>query len=113
MHIICIGGKMETAGNRLIQSLGETLDHAKGKSKAAIVSHVEKVKKVEIPASLIVREIREHLNMSQAEFAARFLFNLNTLRDWEHGRRVPDVATKAYLYAISKNAELIEQVLHS
>jgi len=51
--------------------------------------------------------------MSQAEFAARFLFNLNTLRNWEHGRRIPDMATKAYLYAISKNGELIEQVLHS
>ena len=58
-----------------------------------------------------VRDIRESLEMSQAEFAARFGINLGTLRNWEHGRRVPDIATKTYLHVISQNAGLVEKAL--
>lgn len=56
-----------------------------------------------------VKDIRKSLEMSQAAFAARFGINLSTLRNWEHGRRVPDIATKAYLHVISQNAELVEK----
>jgi len=102
-----------TKGQRLAHSLQEALEYAKGNSKTARASHVERLKKVEIPDFLNTKEIREQLKMSQAEFAARFGINLNTLRNWEHGRRVPDLATKSYLYAISRNAELVEKALHS
>jgi putative transcriptional regulator len=105
--------KMKTVGQRLIQSLQEALDHAQGNSKIVRTSHVEKLRRVEIPEVLDVKEIRDHLKMSQAEFAARFGINLNTLRNWEHGRRIPDIATKSYLYAISRNAELVEKALYS
>ncbi|WP_165380351.1 helix-turn-helix domain-containing protein [Candidatus Finniella inopinata] len=103
-----------TTGQRLIDSLQEALDYAKGSStREAKVSHVERLKKIEIPDLLNAKEIREQLKMSQAEFSARFGINLNTLRNWEHGRRAPDLATKSYLYAISRNAELVEKALHS
>ncbi len=104
---------METAGQRLIKSLQEALEHAQGNPKAARISSEKKLKRVKIPEILNVKDIREHLKMSQAEFAARFGINLNTLKNWEHGRRVPDIATKAYLYAISRNAELVEKALYS
>ncbi len=51
--------------------------------------------------------------MSQVEFSARFGINLSTLRNWEYGRRIPDLTTKTYLYAISRNAELVEKALYS
>ncbi len=40
-----------------------------------------------------VKAIRAKLDMTQEEFAGRFGFSINTLRDWEQGRRVPEGLT--------------------
>jgi DNA-binding transcriptional regulator YiaG len=105
---------METiTGQRLIQSLQEALGHAQGNTEVVRTSHVERVEKINLPEILDVKEIREHLKMSQVEFSARFGINLSTLRNWEYGRRIPDLTTKTYLYAISRNAELVEKALYS
>jgi putative transcriptional regulator len=105
--------KIETAGQRLVKSLEEAIEYAEGASNTARVSHVERLKKIQIPEVMNIKEIREHLKMSQAEFSARFGINLSTLKNWEHGRRFPDLTTKAYLYAISRNADLVEKALAS
>lgn len=104
---------METAGQRLIHSLEEALEYVQGNHKTARVSHIKRLKGVEIPDVVNVKGIREKLELSQAEFSAKFGINLNTLKNWEHGRRAPDVTTKAYLYAISRNAALVEKALYS
>jgi putative transcriptional regulator len=104
---------METTGQRLIQSLQEALEYAQAGRGNVKVSKVERFKTIATPNTLDVKEIREHLQMSQAEFAARFGMNLSTLKNWEHGRRVPDMATRTYFYAISRNPELVEKALYS
>ena len=82
----------KTFGQELIESLGEALDHASGKSIAAR-EHV-----VEVPD---VKSLRERLKMSQTEFARAYRIPLPTLKGWEQGRRQPDATAAAYLNVIA------------
>ena len=82
----------KTFGEELIESLGEALDHATGKSAAAR-EHL-----IEVPD---VRSLREGLNMSQTEFARAYRIPLPTLKGWEQGRRQPDATAAAYLSVIA------------
>jgi putative transcriptional regulator len=101
---------MESNMKRLIDSVQEAVAYAKGdKAKG-------RSKKYKIPSPLALpeldpKQVRTHLHLSQAEFASRFGFNLHTLRNWEHGRRHPDQAVLAYLYAILKHPDLVEKAL--
>ena len=45
--------------------------------------------RVHVPERVDVRAIRRRLAMTQAEFAARFGFSVNTVRHWEQGKRRP------------------------
>lgn len=58
-----------------------------------------------------VRGIRAKLNLTQRAFAARFGFNLATLRDWEQSRYQPDAATQTLLFVIEKDPELVASVV--
>jgi putative transcriptional regulator len=59
-----------------------------------------------------VKVIRRALDLSQEEFAARFLIPLGTLRDWEQGRKDPDAAARAYLMVIGRNPTAVTEALH-
>ena len=99
--------------NRLIESMKEAVAFAKGDISKGKASKHKTIKAVNIPQDINPRAIRQKLNMTQEEFSARYGFNLYTLRNWEHNRRHPDKAVLAYLYAISKNPEQIEEALRS
>ncbi|MBS0640906.1 MAG: helix-turn-helix domain-containing protein, partial [Proteobacteria bacterium] len=47
-----------------------------------------------------VRQIRERLGLTQEQFALRFGLDLDAVRNWEHGRRTPDLAARLYLRVI-------------
>jgi putative transcriptional regulator len=49
-----------------------------------------------------VRGIRERLGFSQSEFAARINIPLDTLRNWEQGKRKPTGAASALLKILDK-----------
>jgi putative transcriptional regulator len=53
------------------------------------------------------REIREHLGLSQRDFAKQFEIALGTIRDWEQGARRPDSTARAYLRVIQHNPEAV------
>jgi putative transcriptional regulator len=57
------------------------------------------------------KEIREHLGLTQRQFARQFQIALGTLRDWEQGARRPDSAAKAYLRVIEEAPDVVRQVL--
>jgi putative transcriptional regulator len=67
--------------------------------------------KVHIPAKLDVKAIRNRLKMTQQQFAARFGFNINTLRHWEQGRRRPEGPTRAYLLVIDREPAAVQKAL--
>ena len=66
---------------------------------------------VHIPAEIDVKAIRGRMGLTQQEFATRFGFNINTLRHWEQGRRVPEGPTRAYLVVIGREPEAVQRAL--
>lgn len=95
---------MSEFGKDLIESMGEALDHAKGKKTAA------KVHAVEVPD---VRALRKQLDMSQAEFSDAYHIPLPTLKGWEQGRRQPDATAAAFLSVIARLPKETQSALHS
>jgi putative transcriptional regulator len=60
-----------------------------------------------------VKAIRTKLNLTQAQFAGRFGFSINTLRHWEQGCRVPKGPTRAYLLVINRNPKAVQKALRA
>ena len=65
------------------------------------------------PRSIDVRRLRERLGLSQEQFALRFGFEVDAVRNWEYGRREPDTAAKSYLTVIDHDPALVEEALAS
>lgn len=51
------------------------------------------------------RRVRRRLGWSQAEFAERIDVSLDTIRNWEQGRRCPTGAARALLKVLDKAPE--------
>lgn len=64
---------------------------------------------VETPKMVDLRSLRERLRLSREQFAMRYGFEVETLRNWETGRRELDTATRSYLRAISNDPEHVEE----
>jgi len=71
---------MSKAFDEIRASLGDAIEHAKGK-KGQVVVHK--------PETINVRAIRAKTGMSQQRFCATFGISLGTLRHWEQGLRSP------------------------
>jgi putative transcriptional regulator len=56
-----------------------------------------------------VRSIREHLRMSQAEFAERFNLSRRTIQQWEQHRAMPDMPARVLLKAIQRAPKIIAE----
>lgn len=95
---------MSKIGQSMIRGLEQALAFAEGTAKKG--TYV-----VHIPAEIDVKAIRGRLGMTQQEFAVRFGFNINTLRHWEQGRRVPEGPTRAYLMVIGREPEAVQRAL--
>jgi putative transcriptional regulator len=60
-----------------------------------------------------VRALRQKLNLTQEQFAARFHLPLGTVRDWEQGAHRPDKAAQVLLTVIAKDPEAVARALES
>ena len=49
--------------------------------------------------------------MSQALFAGRFGFTVTAVRNWEQGRRQPDLAARALLMVIDREPDAVHRAL--
>jgi putative transcriptional regulator len=58
------------------------------------------------------RHVRRRLGFSQAEFATRIDVSLETIRNWEQGKRCPTGAAKALLKVLDKAPEAALAALH-
>ena len=56
-----------------------------------------------------IRGLRERLRLSREQFALRYGFEVETLRNWETGRRDLDATARSYLRAIAHSPEEVEQ----
>lgn len=59
-----------------------------------------------------VSAIRKKLGMTQKEFAKQYYIKLQTLRNWEQEKRIPDTTTLAYLTCIACRPKEILKILH-
>lgn len=58
-----------------------------------------------LDAARFARRVRKRLGFSQAEFAERIDVSLDTIRNWEQGKRSPTGAAKALLKVLEKAPE--------
>ena len=58
-----------------------------------------------------VGKIRSSYKLSQNEFAALMGISVNTLRNWEQGRRTPEGAARVLLQVAAKHPEVIWDVV--
>lgn len=56
-------------------------------------------------AAKFTRRVRKRLGLSQLEFSERIGVSLNTIRNWEQGKRCPTGAAKALLKILDKAPE--------
>ena len=73
-------------------------------TKARVAASV--VQPVQMPD---VRRLRERLQLTRDQFALRYGLDTETVRNWEVGRRKPDMAACSYLRAISNDPERVER----
>ena len=65
-----------------------------------------------LDAAKFARRVRRRLGFSQAEFAKRIDVSLDTIRNWEQGKRCPTGAAKALLKVLDKAPEAALAALH-
>lgn len=63
-------------------------------------------------AGLFARRVRRRLGLSQTEFAKRIDVPLETIRNWEQGKRSPTGAAKSLLKVLDKAPEAALAALH-
>ncbi len=93
---------MSKAGDSILRGAREALAYARGEGDGFAVH---------IPDDMDVRAIRERTGLSQAKFSASFGFAIGALRNWEQGRRQPDVAARAFLMVIEHEPEAVRRAL--
>ena len=65
--------------------------------------------RAEPPRVVDVRALRQQLGLSREQFAARYGLEVETVRNWEIGRREPDTTARSYLQAIANEPERVER----
>lgn len=94
---------MTRAGERLLRSARNARAWARGEVTEGFVVHV--------PARIDVKAVRKKLGLTQQEFAARFGFGYDAVRDWEAGRRQPERAARVLLTVIAYDPEVVRKAL--
>ena len=94
----------ENKFKELLQSLEEAREIHQAKRKPSRVFRYEPVK---------VKNVREKLGLTQAQFAKMICISLGTLRNWEQGRTYPEGAAIALLRVAESKPEAVLQALHA
>jgi putative transcriptional regulator len=94
---------MTKAGERLLRSVRRARAWARGEASEGFVVHV--------PQRIDVKAVRKKLGLTQQEFAARFGFGYDAVRDWEAGRRQPERAARVLLSVIDYDPDVVRKAL--
>ncbi len=90
-------------GKRIIAGLNDALAHAKGLPSGVVV--------LRAPREIDVKAIRVSQKLSQSAFAARYGFTLDSIQNWESGRRTPTGAARILLAIIDQEPSAVMRVL--
>jgi putative transcriptional regulator len=89
----------EVAGKLDAKKFDETTEKELSLQEAA--NHAEAMQ----DSARYARRIRKRLGLSQAEFSQRIGVSVDTVRNWEQGKRMPTGAAKALLKVLDKAPE--------
>lgn len=60
-----------------------------------------------------IKKVRRSLNVSQAAFSRMIGVSVDTLQNWEQGRREPEGPARALLVVAAKNPQAVLAALHA
>jgi len=63
-------------------------------------------------SSMNIKKVRRSLHVSQNTFSRMIGVSINTLQNWEQGRREPDGPARALLIVAEKNPNAVYTALH-
>jgi putative transcriptional regulator len=92
------------SSKKIVDGLNEALAHARGQK-------LGKVHRVNVPAEIDVRAIRERLELTQQKFAETFALPLASVRNWEQGKRVPHGPARVLLTIIDRIPDQVQGAL--
>ena len=95
----------ETAGKSIIAGMRDALAYAQGET------HRGQAHTVCVPETIDVKAIRQRQKLTQADFAQRYGFTLNSIRNWEQGRRQPEGPARLLLLVIDAEPEAVQRAL--
>lgn len=88
----------KSLGQELVDAVNEALDsHETGKI---------------VRSAFDVKGLRKKLHLTQREFSLMYHINLETLRNWEQEKRIPDLTSIAFLTCIEKSPSTIKNLLN-
>ncbi|HSW30368.1 MAG TPA: helix-turn-helix domain-containing protein [Longimicrobiales bacterium] len=103
--------KKATFGSRLLESAREAVRIDRGEAEPARVTRYTAAgSEVEPPPQYVpdrIKEIRDHMALSQPVFAAALNVSPETVRAWEQGKREPDGATLRLLEVAEHHPEVL------
>ena len=94
----------KTNFERIMAGLEDALAIVEGRADPATY-------RVHVPDDIDVKAIRTKLNMTRAEFSARFGFPKGTLADWEQKRFRPEASARVLLTVIDRAPEAVLKAL--
>lgn len=94
---------MSKAGKRILSSVRKARTFARGEMDNGFVVHV--------PAAVNVRAIRRRLALTRVEFAHRFGFSPDAVKEWETGRRTPDRSARVLLKIVEHEPGAVRRAL--
>jgi putative transcriptional regulator len=95
------------------KSVGESLIEAMQQANAWARGEEVPGMRVHIPEAYDVRKMRTRMKLSQKEFAARFGFSLDSIQNWEQGRRIPDGPARTLLAVIAHEPKAVQRALRA
>jgi putative transcriptional regulator len=80
--------------------------------KALLKQQTEDEVELMLDAAKFTRRVRKRLGLSQAEFSQRIEVPLETIRNWEQGKRSPTGAAKTLLKILDKSPDIALSALN-
>ncbi len=78
--------------------------------KAVKQMKIRKKGRVYTPAQLLAISARQSVNLTQKEFAELLNVSIDSIQDWEQGRRSPRGAAKTLLRVAQSHPEVLGQI---
>jgi putative transcriptional regulator len=88
--------------NKLLDSTKEAKEILNNKKEASRTFYIDEPN---------AKDIRSKFNLTQVEFATLLNISVNTLRNWEQGRRTPEGPAKVLLNIANSHPEVLKELV--